>query len=179
MRAEDGAEKFLCPGKIPVEEFSNSSDTLANFIRTSRKVRATMKVTIKASRALVSLSVLISLAGAGAGASTGTRQEAARGKGLSWVTPASLNDPDLAVVRHRYPVIDEQGLLLTCIAPEIETDSETDVFKNCTLAPGRTLDDVMHSFIGAIHAEQRRQAEEHKAAEKQGNDKSTEKAAEK
>jgi hypothetical protein len=136
-------------------------------------------VTIKVSRALVSLSVLISLAGAFAGASAGTRQDAARGKGLSWVTPASLKDRELAVVRQRYPVIDEKGLLLTCIAPEIEANSETDVFKNCTLAPGRTLDDVMHSFIGAIHAEQRRQTEEHKAAEKQGNDKPSEKTAEK
>ena len=136
-------------------------------------------VTIKVSRALVSLFVLISLAGAGAGALTGTRQDAARGRGLSWVTPASLKDRELAVVRQRYPVIDERGLLLTCIAPEIETDSETDVFKNCTLAPGRTLDEVMHSFIGAIHAEQRRQAEEHRAREKQGDDKPTEKTAEK
>jgi hypothetical protein len=135
--------------------------------------------TIKVSRALLSLLVLISLTGALAGASTGARQDALRGKGLSWMTPASLKDPELTVVRLRYPVIDEQGLLLTCIAPEIETDSETDVFKNCTLAPGRTLDDVMHAFIGAIHAEQRRQAEVHKAAEKQDNDKSTEKAAEK
>jgi hypothetical protein len=136
-------------------------------------------VTIKVSRALVPLFVLITLAAASAGTSMGTRQDAARGKGLSWVTPASLKDRELAVVRQRYPVIDEQGLLLTCIAPEIETNSETDVFKNCTLAPGRTLDDVMHSFIGAIHAEQRRQAEEHTAAEKQGNDKPTEKTAQK
>jgi hypothetical protein len=136
-------------------------------------------VTIKVSRALVSLIVSIDLAGVGAGASTGTKQDAAREKKLPWVTPPSFNDPDLAVVRHRFPVIDEQGLLLTCIAPEIETNSETDVFKNCTLAPGRTLDDVMHTFIGAIHAEQRRQAEEHAAAEKQGNDTSSEKAAQK
>jgi hypothetical protein len=136
-------------------------------------------VTIKVSRALVSLIVLIGLAGVGAGASTGTKRDAARGKELSWVTPPSFNDPDLAVVRHRFPVTDEQGLLLTCIAPEIETNSETDVFKNCTLAPGRTLDDVMHTFIGAIHAEQRRQAEEHAAADKQGNDNSSEKAAQK
>jgi hypothetical protein len=39
----------------------------------------------------------------------------------------------------------------------METNSETDVFNNCTLAPGRTLDDVMHSFIRAIHQEQREQ----------------------
>jgi hypothetical protein len=52
---------------------------------------------------------------------------------------------------HLFPVNDAKGLLLTCIAPEIDTNPETDLFRDCTLAPGRTLDDVMHTFIGAIH----------------------------
>jgi hypothetical protein len=56
-----------------------------------------------------------------------------------------------AAARHLFPVNDAKGLLLTCIAPELETNPETDVFRDCTLAPGRTLDDVMHTFIGAIH----------------------------
>jgi hypothetical protein len=133
---------------------------------------------MKVPAALLSLAVFVALAGATASASTSTKQDAAREKELSPVAPASLNYPDLPVVRHRYPVTDEKGLLLTCIAPEIETNSETDVFKNCALAPGRTLDDVMHTFVGAIHAEQRRQAEEH-AAEKRGDDKSSEKTAQK
>jgi hypothetical protein len=51
-------------------------------------------------------------------------------------------------------------LLLTCIAPEIDTNPDTDVFHDCTLAPGRTLDDVMHTFIGAIHFVQNQQIKE-------------------
>jgi hypothetical protein len=39
-----------------------------------------------------------------------------------------------------------EGLLLTCIAPKINTNADTDVFKSCTLA-ARTLDDVMHTFV--------------------------------
>jgi hypothetical protein len=42
---------------------------------------------------------------------------------------------------------DEKGLLLTCIAPEIDKNADTDIFTDCALAPGRTLDDVMHSFV--------------------------------
>jgi hypothetical protein len=52
---------------------------------------------------------------------------------------------------HLFAVRDAKGLLLTCIAPEMDTDPETDKFNNCTLAPGRTLEDVMHTFIQAIH----------------------------
>jgi hypothetical protein len=51
-------------------------------------------------------------------------------------------------------VSDVKGPVLTCIAPEIDTNVDTDLFKSCTLAPGRTLDDVMHTFIQGIHYEQ-------------------------
>jgi hypothetical protein len=51
-------------------------------------------------------------------------------------------------------VNDEKGLVLTCIAPEIDANPDTDMFKSCTLAPGRTLDDVMHTFVQGIHYEQ-------------------------
>lgn len=64
------------------------------------------------------------------------------------ITPATASGPD---ARHLFPVNDAKGLLLTCVAPEIGANPNTDVFKDCTLAPGRTLDDVMHTFIGAIH----------------------------
>lgn len=61
---------------------------------------------------------------------------------------------------HLFPVHDEKGLLLTCIAPEIDTNVDTDLFEDCTLAPGRTLNDVMHSFIGAMHTEENQRARE-------------------
>jgi hypothetical protein len=107
------------------------------------------------------------LAGTPAGASTVADRAA---KHLEWPratvevarpTPVSLVIDEPFAKRHRYPVNDEKGLLLTCIAPEIENDSETDVFNNCTLAPGRTLDDVMHSFVRGIHEEQRQRMKEH------------------
>jgi hypothetical protein len=53
-----------------------------------------------------------------------------------------------------FPVRDQNGLLLTCIAPEIDKNADTDIFTDCALAPGRTLDDVMHAFVSAIHYEQ-------------------------
>jgi hypothetical protein len=76
---------------------------------------------------------------------------------ISKASPSALSATGSSIARHLFPVKDDKGLLLTCIAPEMETNSETDVFNNCTLAPGRTLDDVMHSFIRAIHQEQREQ----------------------
>jgi len=69
-------------------------------------------------------------------------------------TPTSTETP------HLFPVNDSKGLLLTCIAPEIDTNADTDVFRDCKLAPGRTLDDVMHTFIGAIHYVQNQQIKE-------------------
>jgi hypothetical protein len=57
---------------------------------------------------------------------------------------------------HMFAVNDANGLLLACTAPEIDTDIETDVFNGCTLAPGRTLDDVMHTLVQGNHFERNR-----------------------
>jgi len=73
-------------------------------------------------------------------------------------SPAPASAP--ANPSHTFAVNDEKGLLLTCIAPEIETNPDTDTFNGCSLAAGRTLDDVMHTFIGAIHHEQNEQLKE-------------------
>ena len=73
-------------------------------------------------------------------------------------SPAPASAP--ANPSHTFAVNDEKGLLLTCIAPEIETNPDTDTFNGCSLAPGRTLDDVMHTFIQAIHFVQNEQAKE-------------------
>jgi hypothetical protein len=61
---------------------------------------------------------------------------------------------------HLFPVNNEKGLLLTCVAPDIETNANTDLFEDCTLAPGRTLNDVMHSFVGAMHTVESQRAQE-------------------
>jgi hypothetical protein len=74
--------------------------------------------------------------------------------------PASAPTPDSARKSLAFQVNDVKGLLLTCIAPQLDTDPNTDIFNGCTLAPGRTLDDVMHTFIQAIHFIQNEQLKE-------------------
>jgi len=69
-------------------------------------------------------------------------------------TPVAASATGSANPSHLFTVSDEKGLVLTCIAPEIEINPDTDMFKSCTLAPGRTLDDVMHTFVQGIHYEQ-------------------------
>jgi hypothetical protein len=74
--------------------------------------------------------------------------------------PAPVSTPDSARKSLAFQVNDVKGLLLTCIAPQLDTDPNTDIFNGCTLAPGRTLDDVMHTFIQAIHFIQNEQLKE-------------------
>ena len=81
--------------------------------------------------------------------------------------------------RHLFPVNDAKGLLLTCIAPEIETNTDTDLFTDCTLAPGRTLDDVMHSFVAALHYVQKEQMKERAESGKDLEERKSGKAAQK
>ena len=74
--------------------------------------------------------------------------------------PTSASTADSARKSLAFQVNDVKGLLLTCIAPQLDTDPNTDIFNSCTLAPGRTLDDVMHTFIQAIHFVQNEQLKE-------------------
>jgi hypothetical protein len=144
--------------------------------------RKTVKVIMKAHAAFLSLAISIACAGTQAGAAT-TVSPSLRGyqpaAELSKPTPRALSDNRSPAARHLFPVRDENGsLLLSCVAPEMAINSETDVFKNCTLAPGRTLDDLMHSFIKAVHQEQHEQAA-HGEPAKAPEEKPDEKAAQK
>jgi hypothetical protein len=137
---------------------------------------------MKSPAALVYLSVSIALASAhpAAFATVSHSSAASNPSELArqdpHVPPPALTAAEKLAARKLFPVSDEKGLLLTCVAPEIETNKDTDVFKDCTLAPGRTLDDVMHSFIGAMHEEQRKQAQEHPATNKDSDGESTAKS---
>lgn len=75
-------------------------------------------------------------------------------------TPGSASTSHTPAKDHTFQVNDVKGLLLKCVAPQIDTNPDTDLFDNCTLAPGRTLDDVMHTFIQAIHFVQNEQVKE-------------------
>ena len=109
---------------------------------------------MKRHTALLSLAVFIAFAAVEASASTPapalsgmkTPEAAPRTQSLKSAPAAAPANPS-----HQFAVNDEKGLLLTCIAPEIDTNPETDVFKSCALAPGRSLDDVMHTFVQGIH----------------------------
>jgi hypothetical protein len=116
----------------------------------------------------LTLAVCIALGGADAYAlgarsavspSTGNRKTAE--PDAKMLQSPAAGSSDLSVRKsHLFPVNDEKGLLLTCVAPEIETNANTDVFEDCTLAPGRTLNDVMHSFVGAMHTVESQRAQE-------------------
>jgi hypothetical protein len=138
-----------------------------------------VKVIMKNHVALLSVAIVIAMAGAQAGATTTVFTSKRSGEFTSDVgapAPRALAANGLTTARHLFPVRDEKGLLLSCVAPELEINSETDVFKNCTLAPGRTLDELMHSFIKAIHQEEHQQAE-HAAPDMGPEKKPEEKAA--
>lgn len=98
---------------------------------------------------------------------------------LSKTNPAAASVDGSARTSLSFQVNDQKGLLLTCIAPELDTNPDTDVFNSCTLAPGRTLDDVMHTFIGAIHFEQNQQLKERAEWYKELDEKSAQKSAQK
>ncbi|MFZ1084593.1 MAG: hypothetical protein WAN35_06490 [Terracidiphilus sp.] len=57
-----------------------------------------------------------------------------------------------------FTVMDLHGVLLTCAKQQLDTDT----FSGCTLAPGRTLDDLMTSIVQTIHAEQQKETGEQK-----------------
>jgi hypothetical protein len=135
-----------------------------------------VKAIMRTHVARLSLAASLSFAGAQLGAvttfspSAGATKTAERAREITLPTPAALSASVSPAARHLFPVQDERGLLLICVAPEIDSNSETDVFNNCTLAPGRTLDDVMHSFIRGIHDEQHQRKLEHAESHKDSPD---------
>jgi hypothetical protein len=94
-------------------------------------------------------------------------------------TPAPASTSDSSPKGNTFEVNDEKGLLLTCIAPEIDANPDTDIFNGCTLAPGRTLDDVMHTFVGALHLVQNQQNKERAEWYKSLEEQSAQKPAQK
>ena len=136
--------------------------------------------------ALLAVAVSITFAAAQAAASTPAPAAAGAKKGsepatqtkLFKATPAAASTAD-SPRGNTFQVNDEKGLLLSCIAPQIDINPDTDLFNSCTLAPGRTLEDVMHSFIGALHLVQNEQnkerAEWYKSLEEQTGQKSAQK----
>lgn len=144
-------------------------------------------MTMRNHAALMTIAVSIAVAAAKAAASPmpSTSGSAKPGSG-----PATLTKPLAATPApepgshppagdHTFKVNDVKGLLLTCVAPQIDTNPDTDLFNSCALAPGRTLDDVMHTFIQAIHFEQNERAKERAEWNKSHDQELVQKPAEK
>ncbi|MGD0735305.1 MAG: hypothetical protein ABR976_09170 [Terracidiphilus sp.] len=136
---------------------------------------------------LLPLIVFIALAAAQATASTPPKTVVGEKKSsdpkaqsqLLKAAPAAPTPDTSRPSGQTFEVNDVKGLLLTCTAPELESNPDTDVFKSCTLAPGRTLDDVMHTFIQAIHLEENERAKERAESTRNLDEKSAQKPAQK
>ncbi len=137
---------------------------------------------MKRHTSLLSLAVFIAFAAVQASASTSaptlpgmkTPEAAPRTPSPKSAPAATAANPS-----HLFNVNDAKGLLLTCTAPELDTNAETDLFKSCALAPGRTLDDVMHTFVQAIHYEQSQHRKEREEWQKNLEENPDQKPAEK
>jgi hypothetical protein len=100
---------------------------------------------MKRAATLLALAVLLAFSARQVAASTGTTPP---------LKPPSADNlkptpPNTAL---NFTVADVHGLLLTCAKQQVDTDT----FSGCTLAPGRTLDDLMTTIVQAIRAEQQK-----------------------
>ena len=100
---------------------------------------------MKRAATLLALSVLLAFSAKQMAAYAGTTQplKAAPADNLKQVPPNTVLN---------FTVTDVHGVLLTCAKQQVDTST----FSGCTLAPGRTLDDLMTSIVRAIHAQQQK-----------------------
>jgi hypothetical protein len=110
---------------------------------------------MKRATTLLALAVLLAFSARLMAASTGSAPplKAAPAGNLIPVPAAAAAPSKIAL---NFTVADAKGLLLTCAKQQIDTDT----FSGCTLAPGRTLDDLMTSIVRAIHAQQQKDSAE-------------------
>jgi hypothetical protein len=106
---------------------------------------------MKRAATLLALAVLLAFSAKQLAASTGSAPsfKAAPVGNLKPVPAAAVVPSKTAL---NFTVADAKGLLMTCAKEQLDTDT----FSGCTLAPGRTLDDLMTSIVRAIHAQQQK-----------------------
>ena len=104
---------------------------------------------MKRAATLTALVVLLAFSAAQMAASTGSVPplKAAPAGNLKPAPAAVAAPPNTAL---NFTVTDVHGVLLTCAKQQLDSDT----FSGCTLAPGRTLDDLMTTIVQAIRAEQ-------------------------
>jgi len=136
-------------------------------------------------RAYLVIATMIAFASAKSNASAPASTPGAKNFDPATQTLVLRADPaavpsEISVKRnHTFRVTDKKGVLLTCVAPQIDTNPDTDLFEDCALAPGRTLEEVLHTFVGAIHYEQNQHEQERAEWIKDLEEKSNETAARK
>ena len=111
---------------------------------------------MKRSATLLALAGLLAFSALLLAASTGKTPPLKAAPTGNFNTAPVKADPPKTI--SNFTVTDVHGVLLTCAKQQIDTDT----FSGCTLAPGRTLDDLMTSIVQTIHAE----LQKDKAAEK-------------
>jgi hypothetical protein len=105
---------------------------------------------MKRAATLLALAVTLAFSASLMAASTGTTPPLkAAPAGKANTAPPKIAPSNIVL---NFTVADAHGLLLTCAKQQIDTDT----FSGCTLAPGRTLDDLMTSIVQAIRAEQQK-----------------------
>ena len=106
---------------------------------------------MKRAATLLALAVILTFSARLMAASTGTTppRKAVSADNLKPVPPSTVLN---------FTVTDVHGVLLTCAKQQLDTDT----FSGCTLAPGRTLDDLMTTIVQAIRAEQQKISAEDK-----------------
>jgi hypothetical protein len=111
---------------------------------------------MKRAATLLALAVLLAFSTAQMAASTGTTPHL-KAVPADNLKPAPLHAAPSNTALN-FTVADAHGLLLTCAKQQLDTNT----FSGCTLAPGRTLDDLMTSIVQAIRAEQQKIIDEDK-----------------
>jgi hypothetical protein len=111
---------------------------------------------MKRAATLLALAVILAFSARQMAASTGSTSplKAASEDKFKAVSPVSA--PSTTALN--FTVADAKGLLLTCAKEQLDTNT----FSGCTLAPGRTLDDLMTSIVRAIRAQQQKDDAEEK-----------------
>jgi hypothetical protein len=112
---------------------------------------------MKRAATLLALAVLLAFSAKQMAASTGSAPsfKAAPAGNLKPIPAAAVVPSKTAL---NFTVADAKGLLLTCAKEQLDSDT----FSGCTLAPGRTLDDLMTSIVRAIRAQQQKDDAEEK-----------------
>jgi hypothetical protein len=144
---ERSQRRSPCPWPAPAEQPAPSAERST---ATEILAQARRKVIMKRAATLLTLAVILASSAAQMAASKGTTPP------LKAIPAGNLNTtphkpvPSNTVLN--FAVMDLHGVLLTCAKQQVDTDT----FSGCTLAPGRSLDDLMTSIVQTIHAEQKK-----------------------